>query len=73
MGDYLARSVDTLKQRAHELETQIARIRADIQAAGHPEQRPLLLGELNKVVCGMDDLNRQLDDVRSPVAPFFLF
>ena len=73
MDDYPARSVDTLKQRAHELETEIKRIRTEIQAAGNPERRPLLMNELRKARCRMDDLERQVDDVRSPVAPFFLF
>jgi hypothetical protein len=73
MDDYPARSVDTLKQRAHELETEIKRIRTEIQAAGNRERRPLLMNELRKARCRMDDLERQVDDVRSPVAPFFLF
>lgn len=50
MDDYPARSVGTLKQRAHELETEVKRIRTEIQAAGNPERRPLLMNELRKAV-----------------------
>jgi hypothetical protein len=60
-----------LPPRAHELETRIARIRTDIQADGNPERRPLLMSELQKALRRMDDLKRQLDEVRSPAAAFF--
>lgn len=73
MDDYLARSVDTVKQTAHELETEIKRIRTELQAPGNREPSPLLMNELRKALGRMDDLERQLKDLRSPVAPFFLF
>ena len=70
-----ARSVNTLKQRTHELETQIASIRTDMQAADNSEKRPLLMSELQKALHRMDDLKQQqeVDDVGPAVAPFFLF
>ena len=71
MDDCPARSMDTLKQRALELEIEITRIRREIQAAGN-RQPPLLTNELQNAPCRMDDLERQAD-IRSPAVPFFLF
>jgi hypothetical protein len=70
-----ARSVDTLKQRTHEPETQIASIMTDMKAADNREKRPLLMSELQKALYRMDDLKQQqeLDDVGPAAAPFFLF
>ena len=73
MDDYAACSVDTLKQTARELETEIRRIRIEIQSTGDREPRTPLMNELRKALGRMDDLERQLNNLSSPVASFFLF
>jgi hypothetical protein len=74
MDGYPARSVDTLKQRTPELAAQISGTKTEIQAAGIAEQGPLPMNGPQKAPRGTDDLKRPIeDDVRSPVAPFFLF
>jgi hypothetical protein len=70
--DDLARSVDPSKQ-TRELENEISRIRTEIQASDNRERLRLLANELNQALWRMDDLERELHDLRHNVPLFFQF
>ena len=72
MNDDLARSVEPRKQSAGELESEIERIRTEIQAADNRDQLRLLANELKNALWKMDDLERELHrDDRRVLAPLF--
>jgi hypothetical protein len=70
--DDLARSMDP-SNRTRELENEIKRIRAEIQASDSRERLRLLGNELNRALLRMDDLERELHDLHGLVPLFFQF
>ena len=75
MNDDLARSTDPCQQMAQKLESDIQRIRTEIQAADNRKQLHLLANELQQALGKMDDFERGLNvhDLPTLVAPFFQF
>jgi hypothetical protein len=75
MDDDLARSVNPCKQMAQELESEIKRIRTEIQTTDNRKQLQLLANELRNALWRMDDLDKELrvHDLYSSVPLFFQF
>jgi hypothetical protein len=75
MDDAPARSMDPCRQMAQELETEIKRIRTEIQSTDNRQQLRLLAHELRKALWRMDDLDRELHvpDLQFSVPLFFQF
>jgi Skp family chaperone for outer membrane proteins len=75
MADDPTRSVDACKQMTQELESEIRRIRTEIQTADSRKQLQLLADELRKALWRMDDLDRELHvhDLHASVPLFFQF
>lgn len=70
--DDLARSMDP-SNKTRELESEIRRIRREIQASGSRERLRLLANELTRALWQMNDLERELHDLDRPVPLFFQF
>jgi len=71
MDDWSTRSMNGLKQIAHELENDISRTLAEIQTADSLERLRVLVSELRKGIRKMEDLQRQLHELRSPAPLVF--
>jgi hypothetical protein len=71
MDDDPARSVDLSNQKTRELENETRGSSTEIQASDSRERLRLLANELNQALWRMDDLERELHDLRHNVPLFF--
>ena len=71
MDDWSARSVNGLKQIAQELENEVSRILAEIHTTDNLERLRMLVKELRRAMWKMEDLQRQLHELRSPAPLVF--
>ena len=71
MDDWSTRSMNGLKKIAQEVENDISSILAEIQTADSLERLRVLVNELRKGIRKMEDLQRQLHELRSPAPLVF--
>jgi hypothetical protein len=71
VDDWSTRSVNGLKQIAQELENDISRILIETKTTDSLERLRMLMNELRRAMWKMEDLQRQLHELRSPAPLVF--